>query len=77
MAKLDQEKTCHLHYAADMIRGITDGLIKMDRVHACRGFVTAANLSSRVSLDPSPRDDPCLYTPDVQLKSLHISRKKG
>ncbi|KAJ5449771.1 uncharacterized protein N7458_006220 [Penicillium daleae] len=51
MAKLDQEKTCHLHYAADMIRGITDGLIKMDRVHACRGFVTAANLSSRTSSD--------------------------
>ncbi|OKO94375.1 hypothetical protein PENSUB_11642 [Penicillium subrubescens] len=49
MAKLDQEKTCHLGYAADMIRGLTDGLIKMDQVHACRGFVTAANLSSRTS----------------------------
>ncbi|KAJ5082039.1 hypothetical protein N7532_011082 [Penicillium argentinense] len=47
MAKLDQEKTCHLHYAADMIRALTDGLIKMEQVHACRGFVTAANLSSK------------------------------
>lgn len=44
LAKLDQEKTCHLHYAADMIRALTEGLIKMDQVHACRGFVTAANL---------------------------------
>lgn len=44
LAKLDQEKTCHLHYAADMIRGLTEGLMKMDQVHACRGFVTAANL---------------------------------
>ncbi|CEO58596.1 hypothetical protein PMG11_03308 [Penicillium brasilianum] len=51
MAKLDQEKTCHLHYAADMIRDLTDGLIKMDQVHACRGFVTAANLSSKTSSD--------------------------
>lgn len=49
LAKLDQEKTCHLHYAADMIRALTDGLIKMDQVHACHGFVTAANLSSRVN----------------------------
>lgn len=49
LAKLDQEKTCHLHYAADMIRGLTDGLIKMDQVHACQGFVTAASLNSRVN----------------------------
>lgn len=48
MAKLDQEKTCHLYYAADMIRGLTDGLMKMDQVYACRGFVTAANLSISV-----------------------------
>jgi hypothetical protein len=48
MAKLDQEKTCHLHYAADMVRGLTDGLMKMEDVYACRGFVTAANLGDRV-----------------------------
>lgn len=52
LAKLDQEKTCHLHYAADMIRSLTDGLIKMDQVHACRGFVTAANLNSKVNFSP-------------------------
>ncbi|KAJ5677391.1 uncharacterized protein N7477_003024 [Penicillium maclennaniae] len=49
LAKLDQEKTCHLHYAADMIRDLTDGLIKMDPVHAYRGFVTAANLVEKTS----------------------------
>jgi hypothetical protein len=67
MAKLDQEKTCHLGYAADMIRGLTDGLIKMDQVHACRGFVTAANLSSRVN--PSPTSPPMLFhtTAKIQL----------
>ncbi|KAJ5744043.1 hypothetical protein N7533_008913 [Penicillium manginii] len=47
MAKLDQEKTCHLHYAADMIRGLTNGLVKMEQVYAYQGFVTAATLSSR------------------------------
>ncbi|KAJ6024856.1 hypothetical protein N7540_005653 [Penicillium herquei] len=64
MAKLDQEKTCHLHYAADMIRGLTDGLKKMQDVYACHGFVTSANLSNdssntakwtvRVKRDSSP-----------------------
>ncbi|KAJ5554443.1 hypothetical protein N7513_004402 [Penicillium frequentans] len=49
MAKLDQEKPCHLHYAADMIRGLTDGLMKREDVYACRGFVTAANLGDRTS----------------------------
>ncbi|KAL4883655.1 pyridine nucleotide-disulfide oxidoreductase-domain-containing protein [Aspergillus karnatakaensis] len=44
MAKLDQEKTCHLHHAADVVRALTDGIVKMDQVHACRGHVTAANL---------------------------------
>ncbi|KAL5337816.1 pyridine nucleotide-disulfide oxidoreductase-domain-containing protein [Aspergillus crustosus] len=44
MAKLDQEKTCHLHHAADVVRALTDGLVKMEQVHACRGHVTAANL---------------------------------
>lgn len=48
MAKLDQEKTCHLNYAADMVRGLTDGLKKLEQVDACHGFVTAANLSDKV-----------------------------
>ncbi|KAJ5092181.1 hypothetical protein NUU61_007051 [Penicillium alfredii] len=47
LAKLDQDKTCHLHYAADMVRGLTDGLMKMEQVYACRGFVTAASLAER------------------------------
>ncbi|RDW81762.1 uncharacterized protein DSM5745_05319 [Aspergillus mulundensis] len=44
MAKLDQETTCHLHHAADVVRSLTDGIVKMDQVHAFRGHVTAANL---------------------------------
>ncbi|CAL5868638.1 uncharacterized protein PFLUO_LOCUS2865 [Penicillium psychrofluorescens] len=49
LAKLDQEKPCHLHHAADMVRSLTDGLVKMEQVQACRGFVTAANLSKSPS----------------------------
>ncbi|GES56986.1 pyridine nucleotide-disulfide oxidoreductase-domain-containing protein [Aspergillus terreus] len=45
MAKLDPEKTCHLHHAADVVRALTDGIVKMDQVLACRGAVTAANLA--------------------------------
>ncbi|KAL2824505.1 pyridine nucleotide-disulfide oxidoreductase-domain-containing protein [Aspergillus cavernicola] len=45
MAKLDQEKTCHLHHAADVVRALTEGIVKMDQVYACRGHVTAANLN--------------------------------
>jgi hypothetical protein len=48
LAKIDQDKTCHLAYAADMIRGLTDGLLKLDQVHAFRGFVAAANLNDQV-----------------------------
>ncbi|KAL3475354.1 pyridine nucleotide-disulfide oxidoreductase-domain-containing protein [Aspergillus californicus] len=44
MAKLDQEKPCHLHHAADVVRALTDGIVKMDQVSARRGHVTAANL---------------------------------
>jgi hypothetical protein len=62
MAKLDQEKTCHLHYAADMIRGLTDGLLKMEQVYACRGFVTAANLSEKVL--------------DTLVKEVHITQNR-
>ncbi|GAB1207782.1 Monooxygenase AgnR1 [Aspergillus pseudonomiae] len=49
MAKLDQEKTCHLHHAADMVRALSEGITKMDQVYACRGYVTAANLVENTS----------------------------
>ncbi|KAE8372365.1 pyridine nucleotide-disulfide oxidoreductase-domain-containing protein [Aspergillus bertholletiae] len=49
MAKLDQEKTCHLHHAADMVRALTEGITKMEQVYACRGHVTAANLVEKTS----------------------------
>ena len=51
LSQLDQEKTCALSYAADMIHGLTDGLMKMDQVHALRGFVAAANLNEQVGSD--------------------------
>lgn len=54
LAKLDQDKTCHLHHAADMVRGLTDGLLKMEQVHACRGFVTAANPGESVRCPSHP-----------------------
>ncbi|KAL4927891.1 uncharacterized protein BDV17DRAFT_282339 [Aspergillus undulatus] len=47
MAKLDQQKPCHLHHAADVVRALTDGLVKTDQVHAYRGYVTAANLDCK------------------------------
>lgn len=50
LAKLDQDKTCSLGYAADMIRGLTDGLVKMEQVNAFRGFVAAANLNTEVRI---------------------------
>ncbi|KAL4888687.1 pyridine nucleotide-disulfide oxidoreductase-domain-containing protein [Aspergillus ambiguus] len=49
MAKLDPEKTCHLHHAADVVRALTDGIVKMDQVLPCRGTVTAANLAPNAS----------------------------
>lgn len=49
LAKLDQDKTCHLHHAADMLRALTDGLVKMDQLYSCRGEVVAANQTSSVS----------------------------
>ena len=52
MAKLDQDKTCHLHHAADMMRALTDGVVKMEQVYACRGMVTAADQTGNVSDHP-------------------------
>lgn len=49
LAKLDQDKTCHLHHAADMLRALTDGIVKMDQLYSCRGEVVAANQASSVS----------------------------
>lgn len=50
LEKLDENETCHLHHAADMVRAITEGVAKMDQVYPCRGSVTAANLAESVSL---------------------------
>ncbi|KAI9367362.1 pyridine nucleotide-disulfide oxidoreductase-domain-containing protein [Aspergillus egyptiacus] len=58
MAKLDQDKTCHLHHAADVVRALIDGIVKMDQVYACRGSVTAADL-----------DRTCSWT--VRIQGLH------
>lgn len=68
MAKLDQEKTCHLHHAADMVKGLTDGIVKMDQVMACRGVVTAANLAENVSptVQSEPKSGDC-YTSVANL----------
>ncbi|OJJ71568.1 hypothetical protein ASPBRDRAFT_151965 [Aspergillus brasiliensis CBS 101740] len=49
MAKLDQNKTCHLHHAIDVVRALTDGVTKMERVLPCRGVVTAANLAEKTA----------------------------
>ncbi|CRL29259.1 FAD-dependent pyridine nucleotide-disulphide oxidoreductase [Penicillium camemberti] len=49
LAKLDQESTCTLGFAADMVRGLTDGLMKMEEVYACHGFVKSANLNETTS----------------------------
>ncbi|KAL1967121.1 hypothetical protein VTN77DRAFT_3412 [Rasamsonia byssochlamydoides] len=49
MTKLDQNETCSLHYAVDMCRALTDGLVKMDQVYQCRGIVTAADLRDKSS----------------------------
>lgn len=47
MAKLDENKTCSLHYAADMCRALIDGLA--DQVDQCRGIVTGADLAENSS----------------------------
>ncbi|KAJ5200168.1 FAD-dependent pyridine nucleotide-disulfide oxidoreductase [Penicillium cf. griseofulvum] len=49
LAKLDQESTCTLGHAADMVRALTDGLLKMEEVYACHGFVKSANLNETTS----------------------------
>ncbi|PKY06053.1 hypothetical protein P168DRAFT_280902 [Aspergillus campestris IBT 28561] len=73
MAKLDQDKTCHLHHAADMMRALTDGVVKMEQVYACRGMVTAANQAAntgswtvRIHRSDS-QDDVEIITPQLIL----------
>jgi hypothetical protein len=48
MTKLEQSETCPLHYAVDMCRALTDGLMKIDQVYQCRGIVTAADFRGKV-----------------------------
>ncbi|KAJ5250393.1 hypothetical protein N7489_000803 [Penicillium chrysogenum] len=49
LAKLDQESTCTLGFAADMVRDLTAGLLKMEQVYACHGSVKSANLNETTS----------------------------
>ncbi|KAL1990279.1 hypothetical protein VTN49DRAFT_6118 [Thermomyces lanuginosus] len=49
LMKLDQDQTCSLHYAADMCRALTDGLLKMDAVVQVRGEVVSADLDDTTS----------------------------
>lgn len=49
MNKLDQDETCSLHYAADMIKDLTAGLMKMKQVSPFRGEVMSANFEDNVS----------------------------
>ncbi|KAJ5563663.1 FAD-dependent pyridine nucleotide-disulfide oxidoreductase [Penicillium sp. DV-2018c] len=49
LAKLDKESTCQLSYAADMVRSLTEGLMKMDDVYACQGSVKSAHLNETTS----------------------------
>lgn len=49
LAKLDQESTCTLGFAADVVRDLTAGLMKMEQVYACHGAVKSADLNETVS----------------------------
>ncbi|KAL1986916.1 hypothetical protein VTN96DRAFT_5333 [Rasamsonia emersonii] len=49
MTKLEQNETCSLHYAVDMCRALTDGLVKMDQVYQYRGTVIGADLRDKSS----------------------------
>jgi hypothetical protein len=50
LAKLDQDQTCLLQHGADMVQSLTEGIVKLDRVVQCKGYVVAANLAEKVSL---------------------------
>lgn len=49
MNKMDQNDTCSLHYAADMIKDLTAGLLKMKQVSPFRGEVMSANFEDNKS----------------------------
>ena len=67
MAKLDENKTCSLHYAADMCRALIDGLA--DQVDQCRGIVTGADLAENSVSVPYP-------IPKVSIPLILISRSQ-
>lgn len=48
MNKLDQDETCSLHYAADMIKDLTAGLLKMRQVSQFQGEVMSADYEDQV-----------------------------
>ena len=48
MNKMDQNDTCSLHYAADMIKDLTAGLLKMKQVSPFWGEVMSANFEDNV-----------------------------
>jgi hypothetical protein len=50
LAKLDQDQTCLLQHGAEMVQALTEGIVKLDRVVQCKGYVVAANLAEKVSL---------------------------
>ncbi|GIJ90751.1 monooxygenase AgnR1 [Aspergillus pseudoviridinutans] len=49
LAKLDQDQTCLLQHGADMVQSLTEGIVKLDRVVQCKGYVVAANLAEKTS----------------------------
>lgn len=55
MNKLDQDDTCSLHYAADMVKELTAGLSKLKQVAQYRGEVASADFEDQVSKSASPR----------------------
>ena len=49
LATLPQDETCSLGYAGDMLRFLTDGLSRHDRVRQCRGNVVKTKWSDETS----------------------------
>ncbi|OKL56782.1 hypothetical protein UA08_07813 [Talaromyces atroroseus] len=74
MNKLDQDDTCSLHYAADMCKDLTAGLLKMKQVSHYRGEVTSANFEDhnstwtvRIRLADSPTSNTEVFAPRLIL----------
>lgn len=49
MTKLEPDQGCPLHYAADLCKMLTEGIMKFDDVYTCCGVVTKADLEENVS----------------------------